>query len=200
MTQVRPTLLIVEDNELNRDILNEILKDEYKTYLAENGAEGLRLLRQHSAEIDLVLLDIEMPVMNGYDVLKAVRFDPELKDIPIIIITANDSVEEEVRCLKLGAKDFIRKPFNATVAKLRINSIVDMQKSAATLSMVELMPRPMSIPSVPSCIMPRSFCAATPTLRLPFPLPISRDSVACDRCSERKLWNMSRRRLQSCAT
>ena len=88
MTQVRPTLLIVEDNELNRDILNEILKDEYKTYLAENGAEGLRLLRQHSAEIDLVLLDIEMPVMNGYDVLKAVRFDPELKDIPIIIITA----------------------------------------------------------------------------------------------------------------
>ena len=138
MTQVRPTLLIVEDNELNRDILNEILKDEYKTYLAENGAEGLRLLRQHSAEIDLVLLDIEMPVMNGYDVLKAVRFDPELKDIPIIIITANDSVEEEVRCLKLGAKDFIRKPFNATVAKLRINSIVDMQKSATTLSKVEL--------------------------------------------------------------
>ena len=121
MTQVRPTLLIVEDNELNRDILNEILKDEYKTYLAENGAEGLRLLRQHSAEIDLVLLDIEMPVMNGYDVLKAVRFDPELKDIPIIIITANDSVEEEVRCLKLGAKDFIRKPFNATIKGFIIN-------------------------------------------------------------------------------
>ena len=138
MTQKRHSLLIVEDNELNRDILKEILHDEYKLYLAENGLEGLRLLRQHSADIGLILLDLEMPVMNGYDVLKAVRLDPELIRIPIVIITANDSVEEEVRCLKLGARDFIRKPFNSTVAKLRISSLLNMQKSADALTKVEI--------------------------------------------------------------
>ena len=138
MTQTKPSLLIVEDNELNRDILKEILQNDYRLFLAENGMEGLRLLRQHSADIALILLDLEMPVMNGYDVLKAVRLDPELIRIPIVIITANDSIEEEVRCLKLGARDFIRKPFNSTVAKLRIKSLINMQKSVDTLSKVEI--------------------------------------------------------------
>ena len=138
MTQTKPSLLIVEDNELNRDILKEILQNEYRLFLAENGMEGLRLLRQHSADIGLILLDLEMPIMNGYEVLKAVRLDPELIRIPIVIITANDSIEEEVRCLKLGARDFIRKPFNSTVAKLRIKSLINMQKSVDTLSKVEI--------------------------------------------------------------
>ena len=111
MTQVRPTLLIVEDNELNRDILNEILKDEYKTYLAENGAEGLRLLRQHSAEIDLVLLDIEMPVMNGIETLEQIRKQQAFCNLPVMFLTADINEETMAAAERLGTVGYVKKPY-----------------------------------------------------------------------------------------
>lgn len=105
-------LLVVEDNELNREILAEILMPDYVVHQAENGKEGLDLLRQRAAKISLVLLDIQMPVMNGYEFLDAVRQEVRFANIPIIVMTSSGEAKEEIRCLESGASDFVSKPYD----------------------------------------------------------------------------------------
>ena len=89
-------ILVVEDNQLNREMLVAILSDRYSTFEAENGQEALDILRQHSDSISLVLLDLIMPVMDGYTFLDRIKEFPELSVIPVIVMTQNDSVEDEV--------------------------------------------------------------------------------------------------------
>lgn len=137
MKNKKHTLLIIEDNELNRQILVEILSAEYELLTASDGAEGLSCIRQ-SANIDLVLLDIHMPVKNGYEVLSAMAADPCLSQIPIIVTTGSVSVEEEVRCLELGAVDFIRKPYNSAIVRQRVKTIIRLFDSLQTLNRVEI--------------------------------------------------------------
>lgn len=129
MKQKQYTILVVEDNDINREILDSILSDDYKLIFAENGKIGLQLFKQYASEIDLVLLDIIMPVMDGYQVLEAVREDPMLRDIPIVVTTANDGMDDEVRSLQLGASDFVRKPYNPVVVRLRVESIFKLRES-----------------------------------------------------------------------
>lgn len=131
------TVLIIEDNEINNEILQEILED-YNLYIAYNGQEGLRLMREHQSEIDVVLLDIEMPVMNGYEVLEEVNKDDQLRQIPIVVTTGNESTEVEERCLNLKATEFIKKPYNPTVVRLRVENLIRMRDFATTLSDVEI--------------------------------------------------------------
>lgn len=131
------TLLVVEDNELNREILCELLADDYKTLEAENGQIGLQMLQEHYQDISLVLLDVQMPIMNGYEFLKAVRRDPLFSTIPIIVTTGSERADEEETCLKLGASDFVSKPYNPNVVRSRISSIIRLKESSATLSAVE---------------------------------------------------------------
>ena len=131
------TLLVVEDNELNREILCELLADDYKTLEAENGLIGLQILQEHYQEISLVLLDVQMPVMDGYEFLETVRKDPLLNSVPIIVTTGSERQDEEEICLKLGASDFVSKPYNPNVVRSRINSIIRLRESSATLSAVE---------------------------------------------------------------
>ena len=103
----RRSLLIVEDNELNREMLCAMMEDRYNVYQAENGKEGLEVLQDHYKDISLIVLDVQMPVMNGYEFLRIVKDDELLREIPVIVATASSDMEEEERCLELGATDFV---------------------------------------------------------------------------------------------
>lgn len=107
---VKRKILIAEDEVINQQILAMILESEYEVILANNGQEALDILQNHHKDISLVLLDLVMPVMDGYEVLKRVQDDPILKRIPIIVLTSDKSAE--VESLKLGAQDFIVKPYD----------------------------------------------------------------------------------------
>ncbi|MDO4476130.1 MAG: EAL domain-containing protein [Lachnospiraceae bacterium] len=135
--QARRKLLIVEDNALNREILSSMLEDEYVLLEAENGREGLEMLAQHSSELSLVLLDVHMPVCDGFEFLEIAGKDPFMSRIPIIVTTGSSSREDEVRCLELGASDFVTKPYNPEVVRARVHSMIKLKESVAALSAVE---------------------------------------------------------------
>ena len=131
------SILIVEDNELNREMLCAMLEDRYHVFQAENGKEGLEVLQEHYRNISLIVLDVQMPVMNGYEFLKAVRDDDLLKEIPVIVATGSNDIEEEERCLELGASDFVIKPYKRNIVLKRISNIIRLKESASTLREVE---------------------------------------------------------------
>jgi CheY-like chemotaxis protein len=110
-------LLVVDDNEDNRYTLTRRLKREGYTNLttANDGRQALELLR--AQKFDLMLLDIMMPEMNGYEVLEHLKADPELRHLPVIMISAVGEVESVVRCIELGAEDYLPKPFNPTLSR-----------------------------------------------------------------------------------
>jgi len=137
MTNKKHSVLVIEDNEINREILNEILCEDYNLYFAENGKIGLDLMRQKQNELDIVLLDLQMPVMTGYEVLEAVRDDSQLQRIPIIVITANEGSDEEERCLKLHAADFLRKPYVPTMVRLRVEGLIRLRECVSQVSELE---------------------------------------------------------------
>lgn len=89
-------VLIVEDNELNRSMLSEILSSEYRVLEAENGQEALDILQQHKDSVSLILLDVMMPVMDGYTFLNRIKSDEELSLIPVIVMTQSDNEMDEV--------------------------------------------------------------------------------------------------------
>lgn len=138
MVYKKHTVLVIEDNEINRELLNEILSEEYNLYFAENGQVGLDLLKEHSNIIDIVLLDLEMPVMNGYEVMEIVSKDPQLQSIPIVVITANEDAEEEVRCLKLHATEFLHKPYVPSIVHLRVEGLLRLRDCISQVSELEI--------------------------------------------------------------
>lgn len=123
------TILIVEDNEINREVLASILENDFNLLMAEDGSVAMRILEEYSTRIDLMLLDLVMPVMDGYEVLQTVKKDEKLKEIPVIVTTANESVDEEMRCLQMGAADFVLKPYNPIVVRLRVDGIFRLRES-----------------------------------------------------------------------
>ena len=108
--KTRKKILIVEDNELNRAILSEILSEEYSILEAGNGLDALKILESERDEIALILLDVMMPVMDGYTFLDRIKEEKELSLIPVIIMTQGDSETDEVAALAHGATDFVPKP------------------------------------------------------------------------------------------
>lgn len=130
-------ILVVEDNELNREILSAILEEEFEVLTAENGKIGLEILAKHYRDLSLVLLDVYMPVCNGFEFLEKVQRDVLLSNVPIIVTTGSNAPKAEVRCLKAGASDFITKPYNPEVVMARIHSIIRLRESEAALSAVE---------------------------------------------------------------
>ena len=130
-------ILIVEDQEINRIILCNILEQDYDLLQAVNGLEGLNLLRSCKEDISLILLDLTMPVMDGYEFLDHVKKDPIMSAVPVIITTSKDSDEDEIRCLANGASDFVTKPYNPEVVRHRIASIIHLRESSAMLNMLE---------------------------------------------------------------
>ena len=127
-------ILVVEDNELNRGILSEILSGDYQVLEAENGQQGLDILRQHKGSIALILLDVMMPVMDGYAFLDWIRDDPELSLIPVIVMTQSDSESDEVAALTHGATDFVPKPYRSQVILHRVASLIKLRETAAMVN------------------------------------------------------------------
>ncbi len=125
MSAEEPTLLVVDDNETNRyTLIRRLRRDGYSDIEeAENGRQALEMLRLR--RFDLVLLDITMPEMNGYDVLAQVKSDMDLRDIPVIMISALDEMESVVRCIELGAEDYLPKPFDAVLLKARVSASLE---------------------------------------------------------------------------
>ena len=124
---VRKRILIAEDVELQREMLGDLLKDDYDIAFASDGVEALEALRSNEDETDLVLLDLYMPNMNGREVLKEMQVDEELRDVPVIVLTADQ--ESELDCLKIGAMDFIPKPYpDIEIIKARINKCIELSE------------------------------------------------------------------------
>ncbi|OGA18866.1 MAG: hypothetical protein A3I63_09440 [Betaproteobacteria bacterium RIFCSPLOWO2_02_FULL_66_14] len=121
-------LLVVDDNEDNRYTLTRRLKREGYANLttADNGKQALEQLK--SRKFDLMLLDIMMPEMNGYEVLEHLKADAELRDLPVIMISAVGEVESVVRCIELGAEDYLPKPFDATLLRARVGASLEKKR------------------------------------------------------------------------
>lgn len=115
------TILVVDDNETNRDLLSRRLSRKgHAVELAEHGRQALTMLADKP--FDLVMLDIMMPGMNGYEVLERIKADPDLQHIPVIMITAVDDQDSVIRCIEMGAEDHLPKPFNPAVLQARVNA------------------------------------------------------------------------------
>jgi sigma-B regulation protein RsbU (phosphoserine phosphatase) len=127
---VSPTaaLLIVDDNEDNRYTLTRRLNREGYDNLttANNGREALDLL--HSRPFDLVLLDIMMPDLNGYEVLEQMKVNAELRNVPVIMISALSEIDSVIRCIELGAEDYLPKPFNPTLLRARVGATLEKKR------------------------------------------------------------------------
>ena len=124
-------ILIVEDNSINREMLIEILSDEYKVLEAENGQAALEVLANSRDDIALILLDVMMPVMDGYTFLEKIKKVPELAAIPVIVMTQGDSEEDEVAALSHGATDFLPKPYRPQIILHRVENIINFRETAA---------------------------------------------------------------------
>lgn len=130
-------ILVVEDNELNRAMLCEILADGYGVLEAGNGREALEILKQNRDAISLILLDVMMPVMDGYAFLDRLREDEELSLIPVIVMTQGNSEEDEVAALAHGATDFVPKPYRPQVILHRVASLIKLRETAAMVNMFQ---------------------------------------------------------------
>lgn len=122
---MRSTILIVDDSPMVIHLLLGIL-EEYHLKFALNGEDALKIVRENP-DIDLILLDIEMPIKNGYEVLSELKMDPKLSEIPVIYLTAKDDFEEEAKGLEMGAVDYIKKPMNTAILKARVETHINLR-------------------------------------------------------------------------
>ena len=125
----RPTILIVDDTPENITLINALLKDLYRTRVATNGERALKAAAQEPRP-DLILLDIMMPGLSGYQVAEKLKSDPGTADIPIIFLTAMAAMEDEVRGLQMGAVDYITKPINPPIVLARVETQLKIKAAA----------------------------------------------------------------------
>lgn len=117
-------VLVVDDTEMNRDMLCALLEaDDHQATVAENGRVALEKIKSNS--YDLILLDVMMPEMNGYQVLERMKSTPALRDIPVIVLSALDEIGSVVRCIELGAEDYLPKPFDPVLLRARIGACLE---------------------------------------------------------------------------
>jgi signal transduction histidine kinase len=127
MAKTQGHILVVDDNRMNRIKLSRSLEIQgHRVELAENGQQGLDKLR--AGAYDLVLLDIVMPGMDGYQVLEEIKGDPELRELPVIVISALDETDSAVRCIEMGAVDYLPKPFNPVLLQARLNASLQKKR------------------------------------------------------------------------
>ena len=133
---IRKEILIVEDIELNREILGEIMAPDYNIHYAANGQEALEILRERGRHLSCVLLDLIMPVMDGYQLLEIMHGDDKLKDLPVIVLTSEKSAEVET--LRLGAVDFIPKPYDSPeVIRTRVWKNIELSEKRMIVQSTE---------------------------------------------------------------
>ena len=126
LLQNKSQILLVDDSAMNRMILKEILGDDYSILEAENGQECLEKMQAEAGNIALVLLDINMPVMDGFEVLKAMNVNHTIEDIPVIMISSDDSDAAIRRSYELGASDYVNRPFDARIVYRRVTNTIKL--------------------------------------------------------------------------
>ena len=126
LLQNKPQILLVDDSAMNRMMLTEILGDSYHILEAENGRECMEKLQTEAGNIALVLLDINMPVMDGFEVLKAMNANHTIEDIPVIMISSEDSDATIRRSYELGASDYVNRPFDARIVYRRVTNTIKL--------------------------------------------------------------------------
>ncbi len=142
----RETVLIVDDERFNINVLVDLLSSDYRTMVAKNGEQALR--RAQSAEPpDLILLDIMMPGMDGYEVCRHLKADPLTADIPVIFVTAMDKSVDEEKGLELGAIDYITKPLSLPLVKLRVRNHLKLKRQSDRLRNLSIIDGLTEIPN-----------------------------------------------------
>ena len=131
---MRRLVLVVEDNEVNRETLCALLEDEFDVIQAENGCVGLEQLEQHYQDLALILLDLYMPVCDGFEFLRRKQQDERFDTVPVFVATANGVAADEITCLELGANDFVVKPYNYEIMMNRIHNMIRLRESAALVN------------------------------------------------------------------
>ncbi len=128
MAESTPAILLVDDDEGNRYTLSRRLMRENFSDITEAFDGRMALAKLRERPFDLVLLDVMMPEMDGYEVLSHIKSDMTLRDIPVIMISALDAIESVVRCIELGAEDYLPKPFNPTLLRARIGASLEKRR------------------------------------------------------------------------
>lgn len=118
-------ILIVDDEPPNRLILEDLLKEDYAVHALANGRQALEYLLE-GGQVDLILLDVMMPEMNGFEACRRIKAEPRLQDIPVLFLTSLDSVADEEHGLSLGAADFIHKPFSRLIVMARVRNHLEL--------------------------------------------------------------------------
>ena len=176
--QLAPTaqklILVVDDTPLNIGVISGALKDTYKTKVATNGEKALALASAEEKP-DLILLDIMMPGMDGYEVCSRLKADPATSEIPVIFLTGQTSAEDETRGFEVGAVDYVHKPFSPAVVKARVRSHILLREARAQLAaqllalnnelemarQIQLSILPHSIPQLPGLKIAARFLPMT---------------------------------------
>lgn len=171
---VQKLILVVDDTPLNIGVISGALKDSYKTKVATNGEKAIALASADEKP-DLILLDIMMPGMDGYEVCTRLKADPATREIPIIFLTGQTSAEDETRGFEVGAVDYVHKPFSPAVVKARVRSHILLREARAQLAsqllalnnelemarQIQLSILPHSIPKLPHLDIAANFLPMT---------------------------------------
>lgn len=129
----REMILVVDDEEISRDLLKQIFEREYTVITAKDGKEAIIEIGRHINELSIILLDLVMPVFNGYQVLQVLKTKKIIERIPVVIFTAQYSAKVDISCYTMGASAVIVKPYVAKVVELQVKNIIERNKKAAML-------------------------------------------------------------------
>ena len=127
-------IMIVDDSEINRELLRVILTSEYEIVEAADGKEAIKLLKENPDSFSAILLDIIMPEMDGYEVLRQIRSNEFLEQLPVIVTTGSTEAGAEVKALTLGANDYVTKPYNPETIKHRVYNTIRLRETAAIVN------------------------------------------------------------------
>ncbi len=132
---MKKTILIVDDAEMERDLLYQMFQNDYNVVMAKDGKEAITQLNKYYRDVVVVLLDLIMPVLNGYQVLQVLKASPVFKDIPVAMVTSNSDQAIETACYTMGAMSVIHKPFVAKVVRKQVDNIIDMYEHSLELKL-----------------------------------------------------------------
>lgn len=137
----KKNLLVVDDDEISQELIREQLQYECECISAQNGVEGLAYLEQHPGQIDLIVTDLIMPVMDGFEMIKCIQTNSLNRNIPILVITASDQQEDIKKAFAMGADDILMKPLQPDIVKKRILNMFDIADTRNIHNVMEDMVR-----------------------------------------------------------
>jgi putative two-component system response regulator len=127
MGEEKAHILVVDDEPFYTEVLQNLLRDEYQVFMAQSGEDALRIVKEDALP-DLIMLDIVLPGMDGYEVCRRLKEDPVTSSIPVIFLTVKSDVDDEVRGFQLGAVDYITKPMSPPIVKARTATHIKMSR------------------------------------------------------------------------